>query len=157
MMDRPVLLCGLGKVGRSVLAVLRAAHMPVVVVDLQPAPADGLDGVRYVRGDFRQTEVLAEAGVRDARGVIICASVDLAGEAVLRAGDRLTAVGAPRDLGRLLSSGDVFDSVHWAGKLRRFSRVAGRTLAEIDLSVKVCTSVLLAVVVGSTLVFHFGM
>ena len=77
-MDRPVLLCGLGKVGRSVLAVLRAAHMPVVVVDLQPGPAESADGVRYVRGDFRQADVLAEAGVRDARGVIICASDDLA-------------------------------------------------------------------------------
>jgi Trk K+ transport system NAD-binding subunit len=271
-MDRPVLLCGLGKVGRSVLAVLRAAHMPVVVIDLQPAPANGLDGVRYVRGDFRQTDALIEAGVRDARGIIVCASDDLAnltavltarslapdvrivvrtfnanlvdrlgravrnvyalsvsslaapllaltaltgeligaftlddgprqvaeltvtpdsplaglrvaqaaerhrltalahraaagpprflhdldGDAVLRAGDRLAVVGAPRDLGRLLSSGDSLDAVHWAGKLRRFGRVLGRTLAEVDLSVKVCTGVLLAVVVGSTLVFHFG-
>src|SRR5436305_4179445 len=269
-MDRPVLLCGLGKVGRSVLAVLRAAHMPVVVIDLQPAPANGLDGVRYVRGDFRQPEVLAEAGAREARGIIVCASDDLAnltavltarslapdvrivvrtfnanlvarlgkavrnvyalsvssltapllaltaltgellgaftlddgprqvaeltvspdsplaglrvaqaaerhrlcviahrptrgeprflleldGEAVLRAGDRLAVVGAPRDLGRLLSSGDDAEAVHWAGKLRRFGRVARRTLTEVDLSVKVCTGVLVAVVVGSTLVYH---
>ena len=45
----------------------------------------------------------------------------------------------------------------WAGKVRRFARVAARTLREVDTPVKICTAVLVAVIVLSTLVFHLSM
>ncbi len=77
-MDGTVLLCGLGTVGWRVLDFLRTAGFPVVVVDKQADPGDPrLSGVRLVKGDFRKKNVLIEAGVRDARGVIIITSDDL--------------------------------------------------------------------------------
>jgi Trk K+ transport system NAD-binding subunit len=75
-MNRPVVLCGFGKVGRHVLDCLRNDNVPVVVIDLKPP--EGLpDNVRSVVGDCRQKPILATAGVANARGVIICTSDDL--------------------------------------------------------------------------------
>src|SRR5262249_54878775 len=77
-MNRPVILCGLGRVGTRVLEFLQAANLPAVVVDTACQPGDArLKGVRLVRGDCRQREVLEEAGVRDARGVLILTGDDL--------------------------------------------------------------------------------
>jgi Trk K+ transport system NAD-binding subunit len=42
--------------------------------------------------------------------------------------------------------------VRWAGWLRRIGRVAWRSLAEVDLPVKICTGVLLTVIVISTII-----
>jgi Trk K+ transport system NAD-binding subunit len=76
--DGPVLLCGLGTVGWRVLELLRTAGVPVVVVDRTSDPEDPrLFGVRCVKGDFREKGVLAEAGVRDAGGVLVVTSDDL--------------------------------------------------------------------------------
>lgn len=50
--------------------------MPVVVVDHSP-PTDFSAGVRVVAGDCRSADVLERAGVREARGVVICTSDDL--------------------------------------------------------------------------------
>jgi Trk K+ transport system NAD-binding subunit len=76
--DQPVILCGLGRVGRRVLEYLQAANLPVVVVDNCCAPDDALLGkARLVRGDCRRREVLQEAGVVGARGVLILTSDDL--------------------------------------------------------------------------------
>lgn len=77
-MDGSVLLCGLGTVGWRVLDFLRTAGFPVVVVDQNADPNDPrLFGIRLVKGDFREKSVLIEAGVRDARGVLIVTSDDL--------------------------------------------------------------------------------
>jgi Trk K+ transport system NAD-binding subunit len=60
------------------LDYLRAAGMPVVVVDNRCSPADPtLKDVRVLSGDFRQREVLEEAGIQHARGVLILTSDDL--------------------------------------------------------------------------------
>src|SRR5207302_108265 len=78
-MEQPIILCGLGRVGRGVLEYLRAAGLPVVVVDTRCAPGDrGLAGVRVVPGDCRRREVLEEAGVAHAAGVLIMTGDDLA-------------------------------------------------------------------------------
>jgi Trk K+ transport system NAD-binding subunit len=76
--DRPVLLCGLGRVGARVLDSLRAAGQTVVVVDTNP-PADDprLAGMTVVKGDCRRPDVLEKAGVRAARGVLLLTSDDL--------------------------------------------------------------------------------
>lgn len=77
-MDRPVVLCGLGRVGWRVLDTVRAAGLPVVVVDTNVAPDDPrLCGARAIRGDCRRPEMLEAAGVRDAGGVVIVTSDDL--------------------------------------------------------------------------------
>ena len=53
-MDRPVIVCGLGRVGRRVLEYLHAAGVPVVVIDRRLDPADLPSGVRGVAGDCRR-------------------------------------------------------------------------------------------------------
>ena len=76
--ERPVVVCGLGRVGWRVLESLRAAGMPVAVIDTNP-PADDprLVGVHVVKGDCRRPELLEAAGVREARGILIVTSDDL--------------------------------------------------------------------------------
>src|SRR5262249_8829391 len=71
-------------------------------------------------------------------------------------GDRLVVCVDPRGLPRLLGqAGDADDRAgRWLGALRRFGRVAWRTLGEIDLPVKVCTGVLLGVVLLGVVVFE---
>lgn len=77
-MERPVILCGLGRVGWRVLESIRAAGLVVVVVDQHIAPEDPrLAGVRAIKGDFRRADVLVDAGVTEAGGVVIVTSDDL--------------------------------------------------------------------------------
>lgn len=77
-MDRPIVLCGLGRMGSRVLDYLLAAKLPVVVLDTVCQPEDArLRGARLIRGDCRSREVLEAAGVADARGVLILTSDDL--------------------------------------------------------------------------------
>ena len=62
-MERPVVLCGLGRVGRRVLESLRAAGLPAVVVDINVAPDDPqLAGITVFKGDCRRPELLEQAG-----------------------------------------------------------------------------------------------
>ena len=73
-------------------------------------------------------------------------------------GHRLLVVGRPNDLRRLLEPGwDELSDVLWAGKLRRWSRVAYRTVAEIETPVKVCATILLVVLFGSAATYHWGL
>lgn len=78
MPQNTVIVCGLGRVGRYVLEYLRAAGLKVVGIDNawpehEPLP----DGVRLIRGDCRQRHVLEEAGVTQARGVMVLTNDDL--------------------------------------------------------------------------------
>jgi len=77
-MDQPVIVCGLGRLGRRVLEYLRAAGIAVTVVDNRCDPNDSiLQGARVLVGDFRQPELLETAGIRQARGLLILTSDDL--------------------------------------------------------------------------------
>ena len=77
-MDRPVVLCGLGKVGSRVLEFLRGAGIPVRVIDTHADPADPrLAGVSLTVGDCRNADVLTRGGVGTARGVLIVTADDL--------------------------------------------------------------------------------
>jgi Trk K+ transport system NAD-binding subunit len=77
-------------------------------------------------------------------------------EATLQVGDRLFFCGSPGKIATLLGDDARDGGVHWAGWIRRFSRVAWRTMADVDLAVKICVSVFLGVVCISTLILHFG-
>jgi Trk K+ transport system NAD-binding subunit len=92
-MERPVIVCGLGRVGRRVLEYLHAAQVPAVVIDRRLDPADLPPGVRGVVGDCRRPDVLAEAGIRDARGVLVCTSDDLVNLATTLTARRLSPGG----------------------------------------------------------------
>jgi Trk K+ transport system NAD-binding subunit len=277
-MEPPFILCGLGRVGSRVLEYLRTAGLPVVVIDTSCAADDPrLQGVRLIQGDCRKREVLEEAGVLYARGVLVLTSDDhvsistaltvrqihpsvrivvrmfnqnlisrlgkavhnvfalstsnltapllaltaLTGHAlgtfrlsgvehgrrqvadfnvsetsplrgrtleevsarhdvivlahcgaggdehclhqvqpatVLRTDDHVVVCGDPRRLAPLIAQvqEEALPDVRWAGWLRRNSRVALRTLSEVDLPVKIATGVLLGVIVVSTIVFAWG-
>ncbi len=77
----------------------------------------------------------------------------------LRPGDRVIICGEPKQLGPLLAKEEEVSlpDLLWAGTIRRFGRMLWRTIRAIDLPVKICTVVLLAVIFVSVLVFHFGM
>jgi Trk K+ transport system NAD-binding subunit len=82
--------------------------------------------------------------------------LDVLADEPLAPGDRLVVCGPPRELARLLGRDDSAPlGAHWAGWLRRYSRAAARTLAEIDRAVLVCTLVLVAVILASTLTFRY--
>lgn len=77
-MDRPVVLCGLGRVGWRVLDSLRAAGLPTIVIDIKAESADPrLAGVTAFKGDCRRVELLEQAGVKEAQAVVIVTSDDL--------------------------------------------------------------------------------
>ena len=83
--------------------------------------------------------------------------VDVDAETRLKGGDRLVVCGKPHDLAPLLArGGDLDQDVHWAGWLQRHVRALRRTLSEIDGPVKICTGILLTVIVLSTLILHLS-
>jgi Trk K+ transport system NAD-binding subunit len=76
--EKPVVLCGLGRVGWRVFEHLRAAGLPIVVVDVNVNPDDPrLAGCLAIQGDCRQQGVLEAAGIATARGVLLLTSDDL--------------------------------------------------------------------------------
>jgi Trk K+ transport system NAD-binding subunit len=76
-----VILCGLGKVGYSTLEMLSQQGVPVVAItrDIQPDRAHraGQIASHLILEDARTDEALIEAGVRDARAIIIATNDDL--------------------------------------------------------------------------------
>jgi len=71
-----VIICGYGRVGRSVAAEFRATQTLFVVVDITPESVAlaQREGARVVLGDGTEDEDLERAGIRHARGLV--ASVD---------------------------------------------------------------------------------
>lgn len=79
-----VIVCGLGKVGRQVVRLLRTSRpqLAIVVICMSETPqriTDELeaDGVRVVRGDASDASVLEEAGLAQAYAVAALVSQDL--------------------------------------------------------------------------------
>jgi voltage-gated potassium channel len=73
-----IVLCGYGRVGRSVLEDLRRRGSEVVVVEIDQDRADRAieDGVTVVVGDATHNAVLEEAGIARARGVVAAVRSD---------------------------------------------------------------------------------
>lgn len=87
---RPVVVCGLGRVGRRVADFLRRTEVPVAVIGTDADPADArLAGMTVVRGDCRDPVALEAAGVGAARGVIVATGNDLVNVATALAVRRL--------------------------------------------------------------------
>jgi Trk K+ transport system NAD-binding subunit len=82
---------------------------------------------------------------------------DIDPDAGIEPGDRLVVAGTPNDVRRLLEPGWDDPDVLWAGKLRRWWRVAYRTISEIETPVKACAVVVLLVVLGSAAVYRYGL
>ncbi len=76
----------------------------------------------------------------------------------LQPGDRIIVVGEPVQIPGLRSDKADLSSIPLlASFVRRYTRVLFRTISGINLPVKICTALLLLVVIGSTLVFHLTM
>ena len=76
--EKPVILCGLGRVGWRVFEQLQAAGQTIAIVDVAVNPNDPrLAGCTVIQGDCRQQDVLERAGVAQARGVLLLTSDDL--------------------------------------------------------------------------------
>ncbi len=77
-MDQHIILCGLGRVGERVLEHLRLAGARVVVIDSHCTAGDErLAGASLIRGDCRRKEILEQAELEKARGVLILPSDEL--------------------------------------------------------------------------------
>jgi Trk K+ transport system NAD-binding subunit len=83
---------------------------------------------------------------------------DVDDQAVIEAGQRLVLCGEPEALAPLVAEHEEesLPEVLWAGFVRRLGRVAWWMLADVDMPLKICTGVLVSVIVISTLVFHYG-
>jgi Trk K+ transport system NAD-binding subunit len=126
------------------------------VADLAVGEMSPLDGRRIGEAAAHyQAQVLAH--LRQHRAARFLHEVNP--DEQLARGDRLVVCGDPHRLAPLLAQveEESLPAVLWAGLTRRWGRMLWRTLTEIDLPVKICTAVLLTVVVASTLVFFFGL
>ena len=72
------ILCGYGRVGGTAARELEHAGVPVVVIDTHPESVDqaARDGHLVVHGDATRDEVLVQAGVSRARGLITTVDSD---------------------------------------------------------------------------------
>lgn len=72
------ILCGYGRVGTTVARELAHAGIPLVIVDINPASLATAtdDGFLIVEGDATRDDVLREAGVERARGLITTVDSD---------------------------------------------------------------------------------
>jgi voltage-gated potassium channel len=72
------IICGFGRVGRQVARDLRAAGVDHVVIDNNPENRDVARGLElaYLEREAADDEVLFEAGIEHAKGVIACVDSD---------------------------------------------------------------------------------
>lgn len=75
-LDRHVIVCGFGRVGREVARNLRADDVPVVIVDVSEDAADAAAELNlpFVRGNAVDEEVLDSAGLDRATGLLLTLS-----------------------------------------------------------------------------------
>ncbi|MDX1615899.1 MAG: potassium channel protein [Candidatus Promineifilaceae bacterium] len=73
-----VIVCGYGRVGRSSIRSLRESDIDVVVVERDEGLVQQVrdEGLLAVHGDATSDQILREAGIEQARGVIVCGPSD---------------------------------------------------------------------------------
>jgi len=72
------IVCGYGRLGRRIVQDLLARGEPCVVIDLAAETEEVLqrDQILYVRGDATRDEVMMQAGVKRARGLVSAMDTD---------------------------------------------------------------------------------
>lgn len=77
-LERHYILCGYGRVGRQIARDLRRDGAPIVVIDVNQPSLDqaAADGLPIVYGNATEDEVLREAGIERARGLITAIADD---------------------------------------------------------------------------------
>ncbi|MBI4873258.1 MAG: potassium channel protein [Acidobacteria bacterium] len=77
-LDRHYIVCGYGRVGRGAAAELQRAGAPFVVLDRDQARVDRAmrDGMLAVAADATRDDMLKEAGIERARGLIAALTTD---------------------------------------------------------------------------------
>jgi len=73
------ILCGFGRVGEEIARVFRSEDVPFVIIDNRPDCLERLAKSEYVfiGGDATRDEVLKEAGIERARGLIAAVGTDV--------------------------------------------------------------------------------
>jgi voltage-gated potassium channel len=73
-----VIVCGFGRLGKTVVEELRRHQMPLVVIESDPArePELAAMDLLYVIGSALEESVMEEAGVRTARAVVVATGSD---------------------------------------------------------------------------------
>lgn len=77
-MKNHYIVCGYGRIGHRIAEVLKEAEIPLVVVENRESSIDRVRGDRilYVEGDAQEEQILKQAGVERARGLICALSKD---------------------------------------------------------------------------------
>jgi voltage-gated potassium channel len=72
------IVCGYGRVGEQIVAELCNLHQAVVVIDKEPAVSEKLAqrNLPFVQGDATEDEVLLQAGIQRARGLLAVLNED---------------------------------------------------------------------------------
>lgn len=79
-MNEHVIICGAGRVGQSAAQTLHELGHPFVIVDIHNDAVDEAaeDGWLGIEGDATRDETLIAAGIKQARGILVCTGNDAA-------------------------------------------------------------------------------
>jgi voltage-gated potassium channel len=74
------IICGFGRVGHQVAADFNVAKIPYVVIDSKPETVSELEpkGIPHLVADATSDDVLVEAGIHRAKGLVACSDSDVA-------------------------------------------------------------------------------
>jgi voltage-gated potassium channel len=76
-LDGHYIVCGYGRVGQEVVTELLRKHAQILVIDLKPPEFElNRDGVPFIQGNATSEEVLTDAGIQRARGLIAAMDSD---------------------------------------------------------------------------------
>ncbi|MGO9450515.1 MAG: potassium channel family protein [Candidatus Binataceae bacterium] len=77
-LEKHVIVCGFGRLGRAVVEELKRHDVPMVVIDSNPAKEAELTamGVLYVIGSALEESVMEQAAVHSARSVVVATASD---------------------------------------------------------------------------------
>ena len=77
-MKNHYIICGYGRIGRIISHELKTQKIPILVLDNSPNSRDLLeaDGIPYIIDDATNEEVLMEAGIERAKGLVAVVSSD---------------------------------------------------------------------------------
>jgi voltage-gated potassium channel len=79
-MKQHYIICGFGRVGHQVAQAFESSKVPFVVIDEKKETLDELEGknVPIIIADATSDNILIEAGIRSAKGLIACSDSDVA-------------------------------------------------------------------------------